>query len=485
MKKIIIIISSILIVFTLAACHGKLGLPEFVLPETFDESREYNIVFWAKNDSNISQKEVYVKAIEDFEKIYPNIKVTLKSYTDYKAIYNDVITNISTLTTPNVCISYPDHVETYKEGRNIVAPLGDLIGNSDYGLGGTKIKFDSVKKEEMVSKFLDECKLDGEYYLLPFMRSTEACYVNKTYVESLGYELPDVLTWDFIFEVSEKALETKEENQVLIPCIYKSTDNMMIQMLAQKDAGYSDELGNIQIFNDTTKEILTEIYSHAKTRSFSTFGISSYPGNFFNANQCIFAIDSTAGATWIGGSAPHQDIPEESRTEFEIEVKAVPQYDVNNPKMISQGPSICIFNKRDPQEVLASWIFAQYLLTNDVQIAYSETEGYSPVTLKAQNSTEYQDYLRRAGEVVDGDNKKYYKVKIDATKLVMDNTDYTFITPVFPGSTSLRNAAGELIEKVSKSARRGEELDDKYFDKLFNDVKSLYRLDEIKPKVEN
>ena len=171
--------------------------------------------------------------------------------------------------------------------------------------------------------------------------------------------------------------------------------------------------------------------------------------------------------------------------EFEIEVKAVPQYDVNNPKMISQGPSICIFNKRDPQEVLASWIFAQYLLTNDVQIAYSETEGYSPVTLKAQNSTEYQDYLSRAGEVVDGDNKKYYKVKIDATKLVMDNTDYTFITPVFPGSTSLRNAAGELIEKVSKSARRGEELDDKYFDKLFNDVKSLYRLDEIKPKVEN
>ena len=477
-----ILIFLILIVLSLTSCHKVRRIDEFVIPSTFDESREYNITFWAKNDSNITQKEIYEKAIEDFEKIYPNIKVTLKSYTDYKAIYNDVITNISTNTTPNVCISYPDHVATYMTGSNVIVCLDQLINNPKYGLGGTEIKYDSPRKDEMVQKFLDECKLDGEHYLIPFMRSTEACYINKTYVESLGYEVPDILTWDFIFEVSEKALKKKEENQVLIPFIYKSTDNMMIQMLAQKNAGYSDELGNIEIFNDTTKELLKEIAKHGKTKAFSTFGISSYPGNFFNANQCIFAIDSTAGATWIGGSAPHQDIPEESRIEFEIVVKPIPQFDTENPLMISQGPSICVFNKKDPQEVLASWIFAQYLLTNDVQIAYSETEGYSPVTLKAQNSSEYQDYLSRAGEIVDGDNKKYYKVKIDATKLLLENTNNTFITPVFAGSASLRNAAGEMIERVVKSARRGETIDDEYFEKMFREINSLYRLDEIKPK---
>ena len=477
-----ILIFLILIVLSLTSCHKVRRIDEFVIPSTFDESREYNITFWAKNDSNITQKEIYEKAIEDFEKIYPNIKVTLKSYTDYKAIYNDVITNISTNTTPNVCISYPDHVATYMTGSNVIVCLDQLINNPKYGLGGTEIKYDSPRKDEMVQKFLDECKLDGEHYLIPFMRSTEACYINKTYVESLGYEVPNILTWDFIFEVSEKALKKKEENQVLIPFIYKSTDNMMIQMLAQKNAGYSDELGNIEIFNDTTKELLKEIAKHGKTKAFSTFGISSYPGNFFNANQCIFAIDSTAGATWIGGSAPHQDIPEESRIEFEIVVKPIPQFDTENPLMISQGPSICVFNKKDPQEVLASWIFAQYLLTNDVQIAYSETEGYSPVTLKAQNSSEYQDYLSRAGEIVDGDNKKYYKVKIDATKLLLENTNNTFITPVFAGSASLRNAAGEMIERVVKSARRGETIDDEYFEKMFREINSLYRLDEIKPK---
>ena len=69
-----------------------------------------------------------------------------------------------------------------------------------------------------------------------------------------------------------------------------------------------------------------------------------------------------------------------------LAVLPVPQFDPEQPQMISQGPSVCVFNKDDPQEVLASWLFAQYLLTNNVQIAYSQTEGYVPVTSKAQES---------------------------------------------------------------------------------------------------
>ncbi len=260
----------------------------------------------------------------------------------------------------------------------------------------------------------------------------------------------------------------------MIPFIYKSTDNMMIQMLRQLDAGYSTDNGEILLFNDTTKELLYTIAEHAGTRAFSTFKISSYPANFLNAGQCIFAIDSTAGATWMGTDAPLTDISEESLVDFEIEVMPIPQFDTEHPQMISQGPSICIFNKDDPQEVLASWLFTQYLLTNDVQIAYSETEGYVPVTSKAQNSETYQDYLSRAGE----DNNQYYDVKIQASQLLLDHMDDTFVTPVFNGSTSLRNAAGELIESVTKSMRRSETVDDAYIAALFDEVSSLYHLDQ-------
>lgn len=467
---------------TMSGCHGSNGQRAFAVPEKFDTSKDYEITFWAKNDTNKTQTEIYQKAIEDFEKIYPNIKVTIRLYTNYGDIYNDVITNISTNTTPNVCITYPDHIATYLEGSNTVVPLDELFADEKYGLGGSEVAFDSVKQEEIVPKFLEECSFGEHYYAVPFMRSTEACYVNKTFVQKLGYTLPETLTWDFVWEVSEAAMETDKDGNylvngqnVLIPFIYKSTDNMMIQMLKQTDSPYSTEEGDILLFNDKTKDFLYTIAEHGATRAFSTFKISSYPANFLNAGQCIFAVDSTAGATWMGTDAPLMDISEDKLVEFETVVMTVPQYDTEKPQMISQGPSICVFNKADSQEVLASWLFAQYLLTNEVQIAYSETEGYIPVTKKAQGSEEYQDYLSRSGE----DNNTHYRVKIEASKLLIDNTGNTFTTPVFNGSASLRDAAGQLIENTVKSVRRKETVDEPYMKNLFSDVTSLYRLDQI------
>ncbi|WP_029323485.1 ABC transporter substrate-binding protein [Butyrivibrio sp. AE3004] len=484
---------------SISGCHGSREAHGFEIPESFDESRKYEITFWAKNDTNKTQTNIYEKAIADFEKLYPNIDVTIRLYTDYGKIYNDVITNISTNTTPNVCITYPDHIATYLTGQDTVVPLDDLFKDERYGLGGSEVKFDGPKEDEIIPQFLSECKIGENHYAVPYMRSTEACYVNKDYVEKLGFEMPKVLTWDFVWKVSEAAAKKNEDGtfklngqKVLIPFIYKSTDNMMIQMLKQQGADYSDSLGNIKLFNDTTKGNLETIARHAKSGAFSTFKISGYPANFLNAGQCIFAVDSTAGSTWMGTNAPLCDIAKDKIVDFETVVYPVPQivstdsslkyeddsdYKLSgNEKfaMISQGPSLCVFNKDDPQEVLASWLFAQYMLTNDVQIAYAQTEGYVPVTSKAQDSEKYQNYLAKAGE----DNKTYYDIKIKATRLLLENQQYTFTTDVFNGSASLRDAAGQLIENVTKAVRRKTEIDDAYIDKLYEDTSSLYHLDQ-------
>jgi multiple sugar transport system substrate-binding protein len=54
---------------------------------------------------------------------------------------------------------------------------------------------------------------------------------------------------------------------------------------------------------------------------------------------------------------------------------------------------------------------------------------------------------------------------------------------VFNGSTSLRDAAGQLIENVAKSVRRKETVDDAYIDGLYSDITSLYRLDQTNAAV--
>ena len=464
----------------LSGCHGSKGRSGFEVPEAFDTSRQFEITFWAKNDTNKTQTEIYKKAIEGFQALYPNVTVNMKLYTDYGRIYNDVITNIATNTTPNVCVTYPDHIATYLTGDNVVAPLDGLMDDARYGLGGSELRFDGPTRDELIPKFMEECAFSGGMYAVPYMRSTEAIYINKNFVEALGYEVPDVLTWDFVWEVSEAATKKDADGvyalngqKVMIPLIYKSTDNMMIQMLRQLDAGYSTEAGEILLLNDTTKQLLFEIADHARSGAFSTFKISSYPANFLNAGQCVFAVDSTAGATWMGSDAPLLDISADAIMQFETAVRPVPQYDPEHPAMISQGPSLCVFNKADPQEVLASWLFTQYLLTNDVQIAYSQTEGYVPVTRKAQDSAEYQEYLNS-----DAGDTLHYPVKLAAALLLLDNTANTFTTPVFNGSASLRDAAGALVESVCKSVRRKQTVDDAYIEKLYEDTASLYRLNQ-------
>ena len=325
--------------------------------------------------------------------------------------------------------------------------------------------------------------------LKSFMRSTEACYINEDLVNALGFSLPEdgIITWDFVFEVSRAALVPVDYDgngnpiyingqSVMVPFLYKSTDNMMIQMLKQKGYEYSTEDGEILLFNEDTKNILYMLADERRAGSFTTFDIeNAYPGDLINQGKCIFGVDSTAGATWIGTNAPNVEIDRDAITDFKLTVTPIPQFDPKNPAMISQGPSMCLFNSEDSGEVLASWLFMQYLLTNEVQIAYSQTEGYAPVTSKARATNEYTDYLSRAGE----DNGLYYKTKIDATLILLDNVDNTFITPVFNGSASLRKSAGWLIEETGKSIDRKIEINDAQIEKMYQKAQSMYKVNEL------
>ena len=185
MRKISFILIICLLIALLTGCHGKKSSGVFEIPETFNENKQIELTFWAKNDTNVTQSRIYEKAATDFNKLYPNVKVNIRLYTDYGKIYNDVITNISTNTTPNVCITYPDHIATYLTGNDTVVKLDDLMKDPKYGLGGTELRFDGPAESEIVPSFLNECRIGENYYALPFMRSTEALYINKTYVVTI------------------------------------------------------------------------------------------------------------------------------------------------------------------------------------------------------------------------------------------------------------------------------------------------------------
>ena len=58
-----------------------------------------------------------------------------------------------------------------------------------------------------------------------------------------------------------------------------------------------------------------------------------------------------------------------------------------------------------------------------------------------------------------------------------NNTENTFVTPVFNGSTSLRNAAGQMIEEVTKAVQRKKTVDSTYIKDMYEEMISLHRLE--------
>ena len=171
MRKVIsMLLLAAMMLCLFSGCHGSKEQKVFAIPEEFDTSRNYEISFWAKNDTNMTQVNIYKQAIADFQALYPNITVNLRLYTDYGKIYNDVITNIATDTTPNVCITYPDHIATYLTGADTVVPLDELFVDKKYGLGGSEVRFDGPAVNEIVEQFREECKFNG-YYYFPCCRS--------------------------------------------------------------------------------------------------------------------------------------------------------------------------------------------------------------------------------------------------------------------------------------------------------------------------
>lgn len=427
--------------FTVTGCHGKKFVSNFTLPDNFDMSRDYDLTFWAKNDSNPTQRRILEEAITNFNEIYPNIKVEITHYSSYPDLYAAILQNIATGTTPNVAVAYPDHVASYLENPSLVVRLNELMMDAKYGLAGSEVKFKSPSISDFVEQYIEEgqVRADGASYLytLPFMRSTECLYVNKTWIENHGITMPEnnIFSWDEVWRICRIAIQ---EDPKMLPLIYQSSDNFFIEMAYQLGNDFTTPAGDVLFSNYENKKMIQELNTLYKEGLFITKATTGiYPGDRFNIQQSIFGVDSSAGSTWMGPNSP---LGADGNEAFEVVVTTVPQVDVNNPMVLSQGPSLCLFNKQDSQEVLASWIFLQYLTTEEVQVSFASTEGYSPVTNTAINSKDFQDFLS---------SDTTYSVQRDAILNVIEYKDSTFTTPAFLGSALVRDEVGKIINKAS------------------------------------
>lgn len=457
MKKIVAVLLLLtLSLGMLASCNGTnnddnvvKGEVNFNVPETgFDTTTPVTITFMNTMGSNLST--VLEAYIAEFEALYPNIDVQSVNGGSYDDVRDTIVTEITVGGQPNIAYCYPDHVALYNLAE-AVATLDALI-ESEITVaradGTTEIiGLTAEQKEDFIEGYYNEGASfgDGLMYTMPFSKSTEVLYYNKTFFDANGLTVPT--TWDELEAVCAKIKEIDPES---IPLGYDSESNWFITMCEQYGSPYTSATGDHFLFDNEQNHAFikkfNEWYAKGYLTTQSLYG--AYTSGLFtstNGVESYMSIGSSAGATYQRPAANS-----DGSYPFEVGIATIPQVNAENKKVISQGPSVCIFQKENPQEVIASWLFVKYLTTNvDFQAEFAMASGYVPVLKSVTDNEGYAEFIAKA----DGGN---YIAALSA-KVCLAQADAYYTSPAFNGSSAARDQVGALLTKCLTMS--GDDLD--------------------------
>ena len=431
----------------LAACGNQAAAPaetqgaeaaapvgNFTVPEGGYDGSAVEIVFYNTMGSNLTP--VLDTYIAEFNKLYPNITVTSTNVGNYDDCRDQISTEITVGNQPNIAYCYPDHVALYNLAK-AVATLDSLIA-SDIEVtradGTTEILgLTDEQVADFIEGYYNEGKQfgDGLMYTLPMSKSTEVLYYNKTFFNDNGLTVPT--TW---VELEALCAKIKEIDPNSIPLGYDSESNWFITMCEQQGSPYTSASGDHFLFDNEQNHAFVKKFNEWYNKGYVTTqtlygGYTS--GLFVSTND--MSIGSSAGAVHqrpaanADGSFP-----------FEVGIATIPQVNAEAPKVISQGPSLCIFQKSNPQEVIASWLFVKFLTTNvDFQAEFGLASGYLPVL---KSAAEHPVYAAKLAEADGGIN-----ITSLAAKVCMEQAHAYYTSPAFNGSSEARSQVGALLTK--------------------------------------
>ncbi len=442
LSSLILVLAMALSMFALVGCpvvdpQGQIGeIPGWKLGETaFDTETPVEITFYTSMGEKLRNIVLsFYEAVPDdgitqFQELYPNITVKFEYQSNYDATRDLVKQELGVGAGPNITYCYPDHVAMYLRTGKVIA-LDQFIDHETLGL-----------TEEQKADFLEGFYSEGRefaavngknwMYTLPFSKSTEVLYYNKTFFEANNLEVPK--TWD---DVEELCRKIKAIDPDCIPFGYDSEANWFITMTEQLKSGYTTPDGDDHfIFDNPTNREFVKRYAQWYAEGLVTTEElnGTYTSNLFKVQDSYFGIGSSAGATYQRPDKVDGDYP------FEVGIASIPQADANNPKVISQGPSLVLLDGGDSQENIAAWLFMKFLTTTtELQAAFSDASGYVPVIKSVSNLDWYKAKLDNANG---GDNISYLSMKT-----CLEQEKYYYTSPAFNGSSTARDMVGQLLK---------------------------------------
>lgn len=426
------------------------------------------LTLWHSNGSTI--EGALKKYATDFKVLYPNITVNIvKNGDNYDMLRQNTVAAIKGGTLPNIVQGYPDHVAEYIQ-TNAVISANPYIDHPVWGFDPTSA---TEKFEDILWKYRNENSqytTDGEYYSLPFNKSTEVMIYNSDVVNALiaaGKLTEFPKTWQDLFAVSNEfnavantyidqygtalnltLVERNLAKSQFVPYSYDSEANAFITLLRQwggQYTGLNSERKGVALYDSPeARAMLTYFNTNRNKLTLPANWGSDYASDIFKKGQTFMTIGSTGGAYYNTPAMVN------GQYLFNFDVAPIP-YNKDLPQFataIQQGTNMSLVATGTDQQKLASWLFLKYLNSNEVQLDFALRTGYQPTRSSVYTTPQYQ--LLMSGIAQDGITLLQGEdlMRAKAAKAAAAQSEILFFDPAFVGSSAIRQGVGITFKRI-------------------------------------
>ncbi|WP_159650077.1 extracellular solute-binding protein [Erysipelothrix aquatica] len=394
-KKYFVVLLAVLVLVGCSSGSGSKGNTDIVT----EVPAGTEITFW--HAMNGGQQDALVKITEDFMAANPNIKVTLQNqskYPDLQSKINQTIASPKDL--PTITQAYPNWLWNAATQDKVLVDLDPFINHETIGL---------KDKADILPVLMNGAKVDGVQYGIPFNKSTEVLYYNKTLLDQYGVKVPT--TMEELASASKEIFE--KSNGQVIGAGFDSLNNYYAIGMANEGKEFTKDL---DIAGPESLKVAKFYQDGVKEGYFRIADKGEYLSTPFGAGLLAMNVGSMAGESHVKKAV-------DGRYEYGAAVRP----DVKN---IQQGTDIYMFNSATPEQQTAAFLYMSYLVSPEAQLHWATKTGYMPVSAKVQASDEYKN----SGSLI--------------AKILSDATKDLFAIPVIENSDPAYNKTREMMELI-------------------------------------
>lgn len=348
-------LSAVLMTGLMTGCGSKNNASSEEIVTEITEPVE--ISFWHAMSGDL--EKTLENLTNKFMEANPNIKVNLQNQSTYNDLQQKMTATLaSPKDLPTLTQAYPHWMINAMQDELLV-DLKPYIENETIG---------SENYNDILEGFRTSSEIDGKIYGMPFNKSTEVIWYNKTLFDELGLEVPKT------FEEFAQVAKTITEKKGIVGAGFDSLNNFYTTYLKNKGVDFNSET---DVTSAESVEAANYYLDGIKEGYFRIAGTDMYLSGPF-ANETL--------GMYVGSNAGESFVKQGVDGKFEVGVAPYPAESV-----MQQGTDLYMFSNATAEQRTAAFEFLKFLTSTENQITWGVETGYIPATHAAISSDEYKN----------------------------------------------------------------------------------------------